>query len=156
MIGVITATVALLVLAVLAIRHRVLVVSVVGRSMSPTLSAGDRVLVRRTPVGRVRRDDVVLIRRTGPCRPGDPAGTLEGALLVKRVAAVAGDLEPAWLPAWCRSGGGVAPGTIVVLGDNLEVSQDSRHFGAVPGDQVLGVVLRRLGGDALPPGRASS
>ncbi|GIH73966.1 signal peptidase I [Planobispora longispora] len=38
----------------------------------------------------------------------------------------------------------VPPGRILVLGDNPEVSLDSRTFGAVPVERVLGVVIHRM------------
>ncbi|WP_425280614.1 S26 family signal peptidase [Microbispora hainanensis] len=41
----------------------------------------------------------------------------------------------------CGSG---APGHVFVLGDNLEASVDSRHFGFVPVERVVGRVIRRL------------
>lgn len=136
--------------AVVLLRRRVVAVSVTGLSMAPTLHAGDRVLVRRTPVDRLQRGDVVVVREPGPCRPGDPDGLRGAVLMVKRVAALPGDPAPAVLPAWARGGGVVPPGRLVVLGDNPGVSLDSRHFGPVGAERLLGVVVRRLGGGTLP------
>ena len=86
-----------------------------GRSMSPTLEDGDRVVValyayrQQSPhVG-----DVVLIE--GP----------EGLPLVKRVASV----DPR--------------GSVWVLGDNPSESADSRTFGAIPLHRVRGRVTWR-------------
>ncbi|TQS23044.1 hypothetical protein FLX08_06065 [Microbispora hainanensis] len=45
------------------------------------------------------------------------------------------------VPVRCGSG---APGHVFVLGDNLEASVDSRHFGFVPVERVVGRVIRRL------------
>ncbi|WP_084959694.1 S26 family signal peptidase [Thermoactinospora rubra] len=129
------------------LRRRFVVVSVSGASMMPALRHGERVLVRRVPGERLRRGDVVVLREPGPCRPARPAGTRRSPWVIKRVAAVPGDTEPSFLPTWDRRPGGVvAPGHVIVLGDNTDFSRDSRHFGAVPADRVLGVVLRRLGG----------
>ncbi len=73
-----------------------------GPSMSPTLSSGDRLLVRRVrDAGAVAEGDVVLARF--PARPE--------LLVVKRVQ---------------RS----VPGGHRVLGDNPFVTDDSRSFGA--------------------------
>ena len=46
---------------VLWLRRRVLVVAVKGRSMQPALLDGDRVLVWRRPVRRVKRGDMVVL-----------------------------------------------------------------------------------------------
>ena len=135
---------------VMMLRRRVVVVSVIGASMAPTLRHGDRVLVRRMPCEAVRRGDVVVFRELTACRPGDPTGLRDAALLVKRVAAVAGDPNPPFLPAWARRQSGVVPpGHLVLLGDNAEVSRDSRQFGSVAADRLLGVAVRRVGGEAL-------
>ncbi|MDG4863323.1 S26 family signal peptidase, partial [Streptomyces sp. T-3] len=42
----------------------------------------------------------------------------------------------------------VPAGSLVVRGDNAD-SIDSRHRGFFPGDQLLGTVIRRLGGSRL-------
>ncbi|WP_051367189.1 signal peptidase I [Hamadaea tsunoensis] len=105
-----------------------------GPSMEPALRSGERVLVRRTR--RPRRGDVVLMRL-----PAD------GALLLKRVVAVAGDHLPAGWAAPDLHGLGdarVPGGSYVVLGDNSAVSTDSRYFGLVARDRLVGVMIRRL------------
>ena len=136
---------ALAVLAVVVLRRRVVVVSVNGPSMAPTLRHGDRVRVRRTPGETPARGDIVVVSEPGPCRPGAPAGASDPSLVVKRVVAVAGDAEPAFLPDWARRPEGVVrAGELIVLGDNPESSWDSRQFGAVRAERVLGVVLRPL------------
>ena len=87
-----------------------------GRSMTPTLRDGDRVLVRRRRT--VHRGDVALVAM--------PSGWI-----LKRVAGLPGDA-------------GVPPGTVYLLGDNAGFSVDSRDFGCVPAAWVYGVVVRRL------------
>ncbi len=42
----------------------------------------------------------------------------------------------------------VSPGHVVVLGDNRPTSWDSRHYGFVPRDRLVGVAIRRF----PPPG----
>lgn len=123
--------------AVLVARRVFLVVSVRGQSMEPTFVAGDRVLVLRRRNRRIRVADVVIARPP----PGAGGGS---ALLVKRVAAAAGDPVPITDGALPPDHTVVPTGKLFVLGDNSEVSSDSRQFGYLPEDHVVGLVLRRL------------
>ena len=141
MIPAIASVLGLLAAAVLAARRLLMVTTVDGTSMEPTLRSGDRVLIRRTH--RPRRGQVVLMRF--PDRPGRPP---DPQLLLKRVVAVDGDHVPGdWARPDTRAIGGatVPAGHAVVLGDNRPTSWDSRHFGFVPRDRVLGVMVRPLG-----------
>ncbi|WP_412543952.1 signal peptidase I [Longispora sp. K20-0274] len=127
-------------------RRRVVVVRVEGFSMAPTLRPGDRVVVRRRPVGRVRRGDVVVLEPPEPARSLGPDGP---SWNIKRVVALPGDAVPA------RVYGGeahpaVPAGHLVVFGDNPD-SVDSRHYGFFPADRLLGVAVRLLGGGRLDP-----
>jgi type IV secretory pathway protease TraF len=61
--------------------------------------------------------------------------------VVKRVGAVAGDPVP---PGVAASGPDVPAGCVVLLGDNPAESADSRQYGCVPADRIIGVVLRHL------------
>ncbi len=118
----------------LLVRRRFVVVTVEGLSMLPTLAAGDRVLVRRAGLGRLRPGQVVV------------AQAPDRHWLIKRVAAVPGDPRPAaCLPG--PSGPGqqwVPAGKFVLLGDNAAVSHDSRQLGYFAGDRLLGVAVRRM------------
>lgn len=136
-------------LAVLAIRHRFTVVTVTGDSMMPTLAPGDRVLVSRARSGRLRRDQVVVVEMPGvdgdwATPPRGPARRREW--MIKRVAAVPGDPRPKdSLPVTADQPGRlVPPGKFVVLGDNSAWSRDSRQIGYIPGERLLGVVVRRI------------
>ncbi|MEU4568399.1 S26 family signal peptidase [Micromonospora sp. NPDC023956] len=136
---------ALVTAAVALVRRRIVVVGISGLSMAPTLGHGDLVLVRRRR-GRVpRRGQVILIEVPEPCRPGERPERPAHTWVVKRVVALPGDPAPRFLPGWaCDPAGRVPAGHVVLLGDNPEVSRDSRHFGPVPLDRVLGVAVRRL------------
>ncbi len=90
-------------------------VEVHGDSMRPTYRPGHRLLVvRRLPGRRPRAGDVVVVR--------DPR--VPGRVLVKRVEASTDH------GVWVR-------------GDDHAHSTDSRHFGPVPPDRVVGTVVRR-------------
>jgi nickel-type superoxide dismutase maturation protease len=88
-------------------------VQVHGDSMRPALEAGDRLLV---VARRPRPGDVVAVV--------DPRD--EERVMVKRVSAI----DP-------------GDGGITVLGDNPAASTDSRTFGPVRSDHVLGRVVYR-------------
>ncbi|MFF5208607.1 signal peptidase I [Streptosporangium sp. NPDC000396] len=131
-------------------RRRYMVITVNGVSMMPTLTDGDRVLVRRRRIDQVSRGDVVVLEppldSSGRFMPGPPAS--DGRHWnIKRVVALPGDPVPAGVPA--DDGVDRVPsGTVVVFGDNPD-SVDSRQRGFFPADRLLGVALRRLGGSAL-------
>lgn len=148
-------------LAVAALRQCFAVITVTGDSMMPALAPGDRVLVRRTRAGQVRRGQIAVVEMPGPdgrwsVRHADPPAATPW--MIKRIAAVPGDPRPdTWLPAAARPQAAVVPpGQLVVLGDNAAWSQDSRQLGYFPGDRLLGVVVHRLAASpavaARPPG----
>jgi nickel-type superoxide dismutase maturation protease len=98
---------------------------VVGRSMEPTLLAGDRLVVLGRPVGppHLPAPGTVVALRD----PRQPDRTL-----VKRVA----DVDR-------------GTGTVGVLGDAPGASTDSRTFGPVPRSSLVGRVVYRY----APAGR---
>lgn len=126
----------------LAARRLLILATVDGPSMEPTFRSGERVLIRRT--SRPRRGHVVLMRL--PARPGYRP---DSQLLLKRVVAVPGDHVPdGWASPDVHGIGDaeVPHGHYVVLGDNRPVSTDSRYFGLVPRDRVVGVMVRPFPG----------
>ena len=130
----------LLAFGVFAARRRLIMTTVDGPSMAPSLLSGDRVLVRRTR--RPRRGQVALLRF-----PQLPSGATTDQLLLKRVVAVAGDrIPPGWADPDVHGLGGelVPAGCAVVLGDNRPTSWDSRHYGFVPRERIVGVVVRHV------------
>lgn len=133
---VVAVTVAVLALAVVVVRRFMLVVSVQGNSMRPTLLPGDRVLgLRRRRDARLRRGDLVVCHLPVPSYEGVGRS---GQLIVKRITAVAGDPLP---------GGDatdtIPPGHVWVRGDGAE-TYDSIQFGALPNSEVLARVVARL------------
>lgn len=136
-------------IGVIMARRRFVVVQVVGMSMAPALSPGDRVLVRRATGDQVRVGAVVVLSRPEqdclavddlPLAWPDLAGT---HWVIKRVAATQGDAVPESVRDAVRGADVVPPGMLVVLGDNAR-STDSRTWGFVPAVGVLGNVVRRL------------
>jgi signal peptidase I len=129
--------------AVVLVRRRFVVVNVVGVSMTPTLRAGQRVLVRRVPFHTLRPGQIVVL--------SFPPGVVEGedtpAWMVKRVLAVSGDPVPRDEVATLRDEPGerVPAGRFVVVGDNPARSLDSRTFGYARADMFLGTVTRSMG-----------
>ena len=121
-----------------------------GPSMTPNLTYNQRVIVDKITYHLFhgpRRGDVVIV-----CRPE------EDELLVKRTVALPGETvavfngqvfindQPLDEPWATRQGGldypptRVPPQHVFVLGDNREVSRDSRYFGPVPIEQIGGKV----------------
>lgn len=129
---------------IVLVRRAIAVVAVTGQSMEPALTAGDRVIVRRTGLQAVRAGQIVVVEAPGAWT-GPPAGRdLRRDWMIKRAAAIPGDPLPAGLPAMLAGDARVPAGKLVVLGDNPESSMDSRSLGYVPGDRLLGVVTRPL------------
>jgi signal peptidase I len=142
-------------LIALELRHRFVIVTVEGDSMWPTLKPGDRVLVRRAGLGRVRAGQLIVIEPPGP--DGAWAAPVRrtpgrGEWIIKRVAGVPGDRRPAdCLPEPSGLPEQQVPvGKLVVIGDNPSWSQDSRQWGYFPGERLLGVVVRRIHTAASP------
>jgi signal peptidase I len=127
------------------VRRQLVTVTVNGDSMLPVLLPGDRVLVRRTRVNRLARDDIVVFAR--------PL-TAERTWMIKRVVAAPGDPVPRQdVPSfWSDTIARIPARHFVVLGDNPSDSYDSRSFGYLHADGLLGVVVGRLGGPAVMGG----
>ena len=104
---------------VVALRRWLCVVTVSGDSMAPTYRDGDRLLVVRSR-RRVRIGSVIVFV--------PPAGVTDVRWLVKRVVGPNDDPRP---------------GQFIVRGD-ATVSLDSRQFGPVNRDAVIGIVVRRM------------
>jgi signal peptidase I len=106
-----------------AARAAVRIYAVPSASMAPTLQAGDHIVV--TPYhGALQRGDVIVFR----------APLSADELMVKRIAGTPGDAVDA--------GAGrvvvVPAGCYFVVGDNRQDSFDSRNWGPLPQDLVVG------------------
>lgn len=133
-------------------------------SMSPTLRSGDSVLVAKFAyrLAEPRRDSLVVFE--GP--------TDANQVLMKRVVGVAGDTVEVRDGVLFVNGDrkrepyvdhrltdstffgpmGVPEDHVFVMGDDRSNSKDSRSFGAVPEEDLLGEVFVRF----WPPGRAGN
>jgi signal peptidase I len=156
----------ILVIALLAVLRNLVVESsfVLSDSMEPTLRPGDWLLVDKLcygfdgPDGSPARGDIVVFN--APLEPGDE--------YVKRVVAIPGDtvqitggrlilngtpLDEPYLSADSptRVTGGtdtdensfaeptlIPPGKYLVLGDNRPASKDSRSWGLLAGEEIIG------------------
>ncbi|WP_051366706.1 S26 family signal peptidase [Hamadaea tsunoensis] len=128
-------------------RRSLMVITVTGRSMEPSLRAGDRVLIRRVPASSVRTGQVAVLRWPGESPAPGPGW------MVKRIAAVAGDPLPDPVRPVADGLRHVPEGRLAVLGDNTALSHDSRQLGLLDTRLLLGVVIRRL--STQDPGRAA-
>jgi signal peptidase I len=127
-----------------------------SESMEPTLYANDRVLVNKLSYRThdVHRGDLIVFER-----PPETSNGLEGEIkdLIKRVVAVGGDTiegrdgrvyvngelieEPYLEPGTPTNDLGrevVPEGTVFVMGDNRLNSEDSRVFGPIDEDTIIG------------------
>jgi signal peptidase I len=120
-------------------------------SMSPTLDTGDLVLVARG-AGDLHRGDVVVVRHpdTGErlvkravALAGDTVRIDDGVLVVDDVAVCEPAIDPDRIDGVFLGSTTVPDGEVFVLGDDRRDSVDSRDFGPVAVDDVLGHVIAR-------------
>jgi len=131
-----------------------LVATVQGDSMAPTLLSGERVLAwRLLPTLRLREGQVVLVAQEQQAR------TIP---YIKRIIALEGEICTTSPRAERETdeptNGGfkektwhIPPGHVFVCGDNQASSVDSRIWGPLPRRRILGIVLMKLPGRTLSP-----
>lgn len=126
---------------------------VYGQSMEPNLHTNERLVIEKFSYHfhGPRRGDVVVLR--------DPGGNPE--LLIKRVVGLPGErvtladgrvyidgqpLDEPYLDQSTQGGGRswvIPPLSVFVMGDNRSASRDSRIFGPVPLEELIGRALFR-------------
>ncbi|MCS7253376.1 MAG: signal peptidase I [Armatimonadota bacterium] len=146
---------AVTVVCIMLIRIRyLLVVEVTSNSMAPTILQGERLLFLKGAYSNTvpRRGDIVVLQ--------NPLNKEE--LIVKRVVGLPGEFIATYRGKVCISSkpidepyvGGIATigltpmlisdGHVYLLGDNRSASEDSRDFGPVPINKLLGKLLIRI------------
>lgn len=124
-------------------------------SMAPTIMIGDKIISGKTATG-IRRGDIVVFRppvgetdkdyiKRCVALPGDILSIRDGAVYLngKRLneSYVRGTTSYAGFSDKDIIEGTVPRDSYVMLGDNREHSLDSRYFGYVPRDRIMGKVL---------------
>ncbi len=150
----------LLVLAFSAMAEKVYTVS--GKSMSPTLEHGDRVYVehidkeykfkhRDLVAIKIGRRDNPMVKRVAAVE-GDIVKFIDGKLLVNNteIRTINTDEWKVTMRQIENYGGSIPKNSLLVLGDNPENSRDSKRFGLIARDQVIGVVTKIMVRDYMP------
>ena len=146
------------VLVFLAVVLAVLVLepfTVRSSSMTPTLRTGDQILAERlTPrFGQLERGDLVVFKAPATralmvkrvvALAGDRVGLADGRLVVNGHRRAEAYVDLARVDSVYFGPEVVPAGSVFVMGDDRADSVDSRDFGPVPLDRVLGRVLWRL------------
>jgi signal peptidase I len=124
-------------------------------SMTPTLRTGDQILAERlTPrFGQLERGDLVVFKAPATralmvkrvvALAGDRVGLADGRLVVNGHRRAEAYVDLASVDSVYFGPEVVPAGSVFVMGDDRADSVDSRDFGPVPLDRVLGRVLWRL------------
>ena len=129
-------------------------VRIESSSMSPTLERGDVVLVsKRAPQpDALGRGDLVVFRMPDGHRaikrvvalPGDTIVILDGQLHVNDRLVRESYVDHATIDGYYSRTWRVPPGSVFMLGDNRANSIDSRDYGPVAVDDLLGRVIVTL------------
>lgn len=132
--------------------------SIPSESMVPTLQVGDRILVdkRADGLGDLDRGDIIVFERPEALQsdldhlvkrliglPGETVEGRDGGVLIDGVP-----LDEPWLPPDVVTEPfdpvEVGEGQVFMMGDNRSRSQDSRFFGTVDAELIVGRVFFRI------------
>lgn len=165
MLGEILPMLILAIIAVSGVRLFFEPYQVIGGSMSPALADGERLFVNRAayaeiplpgigafhPFSPPRRGDIVVLDSNKTRRssayikrviglPGETVSFADGIVLIDGEPLVEDYIDGAITTCVIRPRCSVTvpPGNVYVLGDNRTDSEDSRAFGPVPVDDLLG------------------
>jgi signal peptidase I len=125
-----------------------------GASMEPTFRSGDRCLLNRmAPLfGSIDRGDMVVLRDRGDNDfaikrivglPQDEVEILGGKVYINGMPLDESYLAPL-THTWTPQGDGhyrLGSDSFFVLGDNREISEDSRYYGPISSKRLLGVIM---------------
>ena len=92
-----------------------MLVTIIGDSMSPTLQDGDKVYFDTKPGRQIRVNDIVLVKHP----------YIKKRNLVKRIKNITSD------------------GSVFIQGDNSLCSTDSKSFGMVNKNNILGILKKK-------------
>jgi len=134
----------------LLIRKSLLIVSVKGYSMTPTLQPDDRVLIfRYLPMKFLRKNNIVLISQKNE----NEGRADKFSPCIKRITGLPGEIMPSRVENNIGNDENqfINNSDILVVpekhfylqGDNYEKSIDSRHWGPIPFSRFMGVVVKR-------------
>lgn len=133
--------------------HVVEAFRIASGSMEPTLRRGDRILVDKLGGRPLKRGDVVVFRHgSDPERnyvkrlvglPGDRVEVRDGRVYVNGEPLPDPKADPGATPDLPEQP--VPPGCYFVLGEHLANSKDSRDFGPVAADTIVGPAVYVLG-----------
>ncbi|MGB3411340.1 MAG: signal peptidase I [Microthrixaceae bacterium] len=144
------------VLAIIIKTYLVQAFSIPSESMSTTLMIGDRVLVNKLSYDAhdLNRGDVIVFARPPglPAKPGDPADLIKRVIALPGETVVAKDgsiyidgkrldepyLEDSVDTLDLDNPVAIPKGQVWVMGDNRMNSEDSRFFGPIDDDTIVG------------------
>lgn len=123
-------------------------------SMMPTITNGTQILVNKLAYRDTlpQRGDIVMFDREGEDSmikrvvglPGDEVGIEDGVLVVNKVELTEPYVDQSSIDGNYYGPVVVPEGMLFVMGDNRSESVDSREFGPIPVDQLVGKADLRL------------